>query len=151
MALRLSTGLKNAMLGETGFKGALANGVLRIYTGAQPASPDNAVAGTLLMEVTLNGGAFSHGSPTNGLNWDDPALGYIAKPAGDVWRGSGLAAGVAGWARFCANPADDGSSSDTLARLDMSVGVSTGDLRLSNVNIAVGAPSTVDAASLRLP
>lgn len=70
MTIRASTGLKNAMLGEVGLKAALADGVIRVYSGAQPAAADNAVTGTLLMEITVDAGAFSHGSATNGLEWD---------------------------------------------------------------------------------
>jgi len=151
MTIRASTGLRNAMLGDVGLKTALTDGVIRIYTGSQPASADAAVVGTLLMEITLDGGAFSHGSPTNGLEWDTPAAGAISKPPGDNWQGSGIADGVAGWARFCANPVDAGGASTTLARVDMSVGKGTGDLQVSNVNVAIGAPITVDAATLRLP
>lgn len=151
MTIRASTGLKNAMLGTTGLKGATADGIIRVYSGSQPASADAAVTGTLLLEITLDGGAFSHGSSTNGLNWDTPTGGTISKPAADTWKGTGLAAGVAGWARYCSNPLDDGSSSTTLARIDMSVGKGTGDLQLSNVNTAVSAPITIDVATLRLP
>lgn len=151
MTIRASTGLKNAMLGEVGLKAALADGVLRIYSGSQPASADSAVAGTLLLEVTLDGGTFNHGTATNGLNWDDPADGEISKPAADTWEGSGVASGTAGWARFSGNPVDDGSASTTLPRIDMSVGKGTGDLQLSNVSVEAGAPVTVDVANLRLP
>jgi hypothetical protein len=151
MTIRASTGLKNAMLGTVGLQGATADGVLRIYSGSQPASADAAVIGTLLMEVTLDGGAFAHGSPTNGLNWDTPSAGTISKPVADTWKGAGLTNGVAGWARYCSNPLDTGASSTTLARIDMSVGSGTGDLQLSSVNIATSAPTTVDVATLRLP
>lgn len=151
MTIRASTGLKNAMLGNVGLKGATADGVIRIYSGSQPASADSAIIGTLLMEVTLDGGAFSHGSATNGLNWDTPALGEITKPIADTWKGSGITDGVAGWARYCSNPLDDGTSSTTLSRIDMSVGKGTGDLQLSNVNVATSAPISVDVATLRLP
>ena len=151
MTIRASSGLKDAMLGEVGFKAALANGVLRIYTGVQPASADQATTGSLLATITLAGGAFTHGSPTNGLNWDTPDGGTISKPSGATWTGTGSAAGVAGWARFFGNPVDDGSQSTTLARLDMSVGKGTGDLQLTNVNLEVSAPVTVDVATIRLP
>ena len=151
MTVRLSSGLKDAMLGETGLKGALADGVIRIYSGAQPASADNAIAGTLLAEITEGGGAFAHGSPTNGLEFDPPSLGIIAKAVAETWTGNGLANGTAGSGRICANPLDDGTSSTTLARLDFSVGKSTGDLQLSTVNVETGVPVTVDVAQITLP
>ena len=151
MTIKASTGLRDAMLGEVGFKAALADGVLEIYSGAQPASADAAIAGTLLAKITLNGGAFAHGSPTNGLEWDTPSGGQIEKPAGDVWSGLGLAQGTAGWARFKANPADNDASSTTLSRLDFSVGKTSGDIRLPNINIDVNDPVTVNAATMTLP
>jgi hypothetical protein len=151
MTIRASSGLKAAMLGEVGFKAALADGVLRIYTGVQPADADQAVTGSLLATITLSGGVFNHGSPANGLNWDTPEGGTISKPAASTWTGTGSAVGVAGWARFSGNPVDSGVQSTSLARLDMSVGKGTGDLQLSNVNIEVSAPVTVDVATIRLP
>lgn len=148
--LRFSTGLRNGILNATGIKEAMADGVLRIYSGAQPVSADNAVSGTLLLEVTVDGGAFSHGSATNGLEFDAPAAGVLSKAAAETWRGNGLADGVAGWFRFCANPVDSGGSSTTLARIDGSVGRSAADLNLSNVNIAVGVPNTIDVFSISM-
>lgn len=148
--LRFSTGLRNGILNATGIKEAMADGVLRIYSGAQPASADNAVSGTLLLEVTVDGGAFSHGSATNGLEFDAPAAGVLSKAAAETWRGTGLADGVAGWFRFCANPVDGGGSSTTLARIDGSVGRSAADLNLSNVNIVTGVPNTIDVFQISM-
>lgn len=151
MTVRVSTGLRNAMLGTSGLKTALANGVLRLYSGAQPASADSAASGTLLAEITLDGGAFAHGSPTNGLNMDTPADGAISKPSGDVWTGLGLVAGTTGWARFCGNPTDDAGASTTLSRIDYSVGKTTGDIHVSNINVEVGVPVGVDVATMSFP
>lgn len=151
MAVRFSTGLRNALLGSADFQTAFLNGVLRIYSGAQPATADAAVTGTLLIEITNGGGAFSHGSPTNGLQFDEPVSGVISKAAAQTWQGNGVAAGVAGWARLSGNPLDDGSSSTTLARMDMSVGKTGADLNLSNTTVAIGAPQTIDVFSLAMP
>lgn len=148
MSLRFSTGLRNAMLGSTGLKAAMANGVIRIYSGAQPANADSAVQGTLLAEITVDGGAFSHGSPTNGLNFDDPANALLQKAAAETWRGVGLANGSAGWFRFCANPADAGGASTTLARIDGSVAKTGGDLSVSNTNVETSVPITVDVCNI---
>ena len=54
MALRFSTALRSAVIGTVGMAGALSTGIIEIYTGAQPASADDPVAGTLLGRVTLN-------------------------------------------------------------------------------------------------
>lgn len=150
MALRFSTGLRNGILNATGIKEALADGVIRIFTGAQPATADSAVSGTLLLEVTVNGGAFVHGTATNGLEFDAPADGVLSKAAAETWRGSGLATGTAGWFRFCANPVDSGGSSTTLARIDGSVARTGGDLNLSNISIVTGVPNTIDVFQIAM-
>lgn len=57
MALRYSTGLRNFLNEGGSIKQALANGKLKFYTGAQPASADDAPSGTLLATITVNSGA----------------------------------------------------------------------------------------------
>ena len=59
MAQRKSTGLVNFMADEGSAQNALANGRLYIYSGAQPASADDAISGTLLVTLTKGGGAFT--------------------------------------------------------------------------------------------
>lgn len=151
MALRFSTGLRNKMLGSEDLRTAFTNGVLRIYSGAQPVSADAAISGTLLLEITVDAGAFSHGVPTNGLNFDAPANGVISKAVAEAWRGNGLAAGVAGWARLSGNPVDDLGNNTTVARIDMSVGKTGADLNISNTTVAVSAPTTIDTFALTMP
>ena len=142
MTVRLSTGLRNNLVGSIGFATTLANGVIDIYTGAQPATADAAITGALLGTVTLNSGAFASGTPTNGLTFAAPANGAVSKSG--VWSFNGIAVGTAGWFRFRANAADAGAISAVLPRLDGSVAVSGADLNLSNISITVGAPNTID-------
>lgn len=153
MAFRLSTGLRNAMLGATGLKAGLADGKIKIFSGSQPASADNAEQGTLLMELTLDAGAFAHGSATNGIEFGTAASGAIAKASGEIWRGVAVAAGTAGWGRFVANPTDAGGSSDTLLRLDFTVGLSGSgaDATLSDITLEIDQSTTCDTFSLTLP
>lgn len=142
MTVRLSTGLRTALAGATGFSSAFANGVIEIYTGTQPATADAAVTGTLLGTVTLNSGAFTPGSPTNGLTFAAAANGAVTKAG--VWGFNGAANGVAGWFRLKANEVDAGGVSPSAVRLDGSVATSGADLNLSNITIAIGAPNTID-------
>lgn len=153
MTWRLSTGLRNAMLNATGLKGGLADGKIKIFTGSQPASANNAESGTLLLEITLDAGAFSHGSATNGLEFDAPASGVIAKAAAETWRGVAVADGTAGWGRFVANPTDAGGSSTTLLRLDFSVSLSGGggDVILSDITLETDQSVTCDVFQLTMP
>ena len=143
MTVRFSSGLRDAMLNSTGLKGAFTNGVLEIYSGVQPASADDAVQGTLLLTITESGGAFTPGSPTNGLNFDTALEGVIAKAAAETWSGSGVATGLAGWARLKGNAVDAGGASTTLPRIDLAIAQSGGDLNLSNTSIVTGAPNSV--------
>lgn len=132
-------------------KDVFRDGVLRIYSGAQPTSPDAAVSGTLLLEISESAGAFVAGAFDNGLEFGDAADGAISKASGETWQDTGIAAGTAGWFRFVGNPTDDGSASTSLPRLDGSVGTSGADLNMSSTSITVGATYTIDSFTLTLP
>lgn len=132
-------------------KDIMQNGVLRIYSGSQPATPEAAVAGTLLIEITVASGVFAHGAEANGLEFGDSVENYIEKCADEVWSGVGLSAGTAAWFRLCANPTDNGGSSTTLPRIDGTVGTSGADITISNTQIAVDATYTVDDFKLTIP
>ena len=149
MAIRFSTGLKDAVLGSIGFKGSLDAGVIKIYTGAQPANADAAATGTLLGTVTIDAGTTF---PADYINFDAPSGGVIAKAAAENWKFNGSADGTAGWFRYIGDPAsDDGSSqSTTYPRLDGSVAKTGGDLNLSNTAIVTAAPHTVDVFQLTM-
>lgn len=149
MTIRLSTRVRDNLAGTTGFSSTFANGVIEVYTGSQPASADSAVTGTLLGTVTLNSGAFTPGSPTNGLTFAAASGGAVSKSG--VWSFNGIAVGTAGWFRLKGNATDAGGASTTLPRLDGSVAVSGADLNLSNIAITVSAPVTVDTFTVTIP
>ena len=54
MALRLSTGLRQALLGTADFRTEFTGCFINIYTGNQPADPDDAATGTLLAKLYSN-------------------------------------------------------------------------------------------------
>lgn len=147
--IRLSTRLRDNLAGATGFSTTFANGVIEIYTGAQPATADAAVTGTLLGTVTLNSGAFTPGVATNGLTFAAASGGAVSKSG--VWSFNGVAVGTAGWFRLKGNAVDAGGVSTVLPRLDGSVAVSGADLNLSNIAITIGAPVTVDTFTVTIP
>jgi hypothetical protein len=149
MTVRLSTALRTALAGTTGFGSVFANGVIEIYTGTQPATADAAVTGTLLGTVTLASGAFTPGSPTNGLTFAAASAGAISKSG--VWSFNGVAVGTAGWFRLKGNATDAGAISTALPRLDGSIAASGADMNLSNISITVGAPTTVDTFTFTIP
>ena len=144
MTLRHSTGLRNNLAGSTGFAATFANGIIEVPTGTQPTSADAAATGTLLGTITLASGAFTPGNATNGLTFATAADGAVSKSG--VWSMNGIApGGTAGWFRLKGNALDNDLLSTTLPRLDGSIAVSGADMNLSNITIAVGAPTTVDS------
>jgi len=148
MATKLSTGARNGLMDA--LDTMLTNGVIEIYTGAQPATADLAESGTKLLRVTLASGAFSAGVATNGLNLGTAVDGVTGKEVAEVWSGVGLAAGTAGWFRYYANDYVTGAST-TAVRFDGICGVGTGQLRMSSLSIATGATTTVDSGSITQP
>lgn len=156
MAERLSTGFVQALNTVGSVKSILANSVIYIYSGTQPATADDTETGTLLMKLTLNGGAFVSGVATNGLNLDISAGGVMAKAVAEVWSGIGLAAAgtagtVAGWFRWYANTVVQGAST-TGVRVDGAIGTTTSyEMRMANTTIVENGPSTVQAGTYTSP
>lgn len=149
--LRLSTGFRDKLLGTASFQTIFDYGVIYIYTGVQPTSADNSVQGTLLGRVTIDGNSFTFGNQANGLRFDAPSNGEIAKVASDAWQFTGLADGTAGWGRLMGNDLDDLGQSTTLPRIDFSIGRTGADLNLSNTSIVTNAVHTIDVFRYTIP
>ena len=124
----------------------LRNGILEIYTGSQPADADAAETGSLLLKVTIASGAFVAGTATNGLNIATASSGVSAKEPAEVWSGVGLAAGTAGWFRFHSNAYTTGLSTSAV-RMDGTCGITSGEMQMSSLSVAVGATITVDSGT----
>lgn len=149
--MKFSTGFVEGLANGDGMKSMLNNGVIYIYSGSQPTSADNAATGTLLALVTLDGGAFTHGSATNGLVLENPGGGVCQKPAAATWKGTGLEEGQAAWFRFSGNSLDSQGASTTLPRIDGTVGTTGADLVGSTRSIKVGVPFSVDIFAITFP
>lgn len=150
MALRLSTGLRDALLDTGSFKATMADGVIHIYSGSQPSDADSAETGTQLIIITESGGAFTSGVATNGLEFGTATSGVIPKAAAETWQGDALATGVCGWFRFYANTVVTGAST-TGVRFDGLVATSGGQLNISATQVTSGATTTVDSFSVTMP
>ena len=153
MTVRFSTGIRQQMLADAANSGnglaeIMTDGVIYIQSGAQPGSADNAMTGSTLLIISVNGGTFTPGSPTNALEFDAPVAGVLPKAAAEVWQGVGIAAGVATWFRHMANAVDGFGSSTTLPRIDGSAGTFGTDIILSTVNIAIATPVTADVYNI---
>lgn len=117
--------------------GAAHNGYVVSSTGSVTATYSN-----------MSGGV----SAVNGLFFAAPSAGTVSRAG--VWSFTGIAAGTAGWFRLQGSTADAGgviSAAPFLARVDGSIATSGADLNLSNISIAVGAPSTIDSFTFTIP
>lgn len=154
MAVRLSTGAVNALAGggagDGSFTDVFADAVVAVYTGTQPANADAAESGTLLGLITVNGGAFTGGSATNGLNWDASIAGVCSKPSATEWAIIPAVSGTPGWARLYANDMTT-DASETAVRIDMSCSVGAGDLRFSSTTLTAGIKSVVNTLNVTVP
>jgi len=152
MAERLSTGLRDAMVGAGGssMADALNDGIIKIYTGSQPADADSAETGTLLATITQDSAAFTSGVATNGLSFGAASSGSAAKTSGEVWSGVAVATGTAGWFRFFANTVVEGASTSGV-RFDGNIATSGADMNMANTSITSGGTTTIDSASITVP
>ena len=128
MSLRKNTALRNAQADALGdnFDG----GTLKIYTGAQPASANDAASGSLLATITI---------PT-------PAFGTAASGAIDkagTWSVVATGTGTAGWARM--------ESAAGAKKMDFSVAESAADLIIDNDAVVTGGVVTVTGLTITTP
>ena len=144
MAIKTSTGLRNAMLATGSAKAALDSGRINIYAGAAPATADDAVGGaTLLCAITLN-------STGTGILFDTAAVnGVLAKKPSETWSGSIVATGTAAWYRHVA-AADDGTLSTTAPRLQGTVALIGADLNI-DPNFISGQTKVIEHYVIALP
>lgn len=134
MTARISTGVQNAMCNAAvDLLDVAGPGAIDVYTGAQPASANDAPTGTLLVSFTL-------ANPACG----DAAVGQAAL-AGVPISATAVADGDAGWFR-----AHD--SGDTIA-LDGACGaVGSGEqLELSTVSIVVDSEVQITSGGFTMP
>lgn len=115
----------------------------------------NGLTVTSTGSVTATYGNMASGvAAVNGLILSPAALGVISKPSGHVWSFAGVAAGTAGYFRWYASEDDTGalvSAAPWPCRMDGSIAVSGGDMALSVINVAVGAPNTIDSLTFTQP
>lgn len=145
MTLKVSTGLRNAMLSTGSLVAGLGSPLIMVYGGTVPATADADVTGTLLCIISLN----STGDP---LGFDPATGGTLPKAAAEVWSGTNVASGTATHFRIVDSAfPDDGTASTTQMRLQGTCGTAGADLNMSSVNLTAGATQTIDASNITLP
>lgn len=148
MAFRLSTGLVATMLATSSLKAALegsAGFLIDIYSGTQPANPDTAPTGTLLVTVSLNGAG-------TGMHFETAAVsGALPKKASETWSATAVATGTAGWFRIRTTTDTGTEASTTASRVDGAIATSGGEMTLGSLTVTSGAPFVMSAGSVTLP
>lgn len=116
-----------------------------VFTGAAPA-PEAAATGTKLIRYTNAGGA-------TGLTLEGVAgTRRLRKPAAEVWSGTTLASGDAGYYRIV-RLGDTHAQSDTAQRIQGLCGsdIATADMYLPSVAFTAGVVRSIADYSLELP
>lgn len=141
--MKISTGLRNALLSGGSLKATLAGGEIRIYSGTVPADADASIGSATLLVTIKNGGS--------GINFAaSAAAGVLNKASGETWSGTNAATGTASFFRHVLS-ADDGSASTTASRIQGTAAVAGADLNLTSVSLTSGATQTIDFYSVALP
>lgn len=149
MAIRLSTGLKSALYTNFGFTAMMGYGTIKVYSGPQPTSADDAPTGTYLGVITQDGLTFVPGTTTGGLAVALNESAQLAKSG--TWQFNGVNTGTAGWWRWVWNGGaglaiDDDSSSLYYPRMDGLVGES---LQLVETSITPATQFNITTFALR--
>ena len=130
--LRLSTTARNALANaiKTAIDAGAAGGTIKIYSGSQPATPQDTATGTLLATLTF-------GDPSFG----SAATGVITANA--IAQVNAVATNTAGWARI--------ADSDGNAIMDVDVGTSGATINLNTTSIVSGGPVSITSATITMP
>jgi len=145
MSLKLSTGLRNALLDTASFRTIMNSCTLKIYDGAVPASADNAPTGTLLSEIFLNNDGVT------GLTFNTAAIGgVIEKTTAEAWEGTNGASGTASYYRLELS-GDLGTLNTTDKRVQGGVAVTGAELNLTSIALLLSASQKIDYYSIAIP
>lgn len=149
MTIKISTGLRNAMLSTASLADALNLGFVEIYAGTVPATADAALDGSNTLLSTISNNAGVTGLTLNG-GTGAASGGVMGKTSTETWSGVNAASGVATFYRHVA-PGDDGSLSTTQARIQGSIATSGADMNLTSTALSSGATQTINFYSVALP
>lgn len=136
MTIRLPVASRNAAADAIAARtdAGAGSGLVRVYTGSQPASADLAATGTLLATFTTNDPAFAAaGSGTATLDVT-PALSAV-----------GVAAGDAGWFRIV------DSTGATVIDGSVTASGGGGDLIMSTITVSIGLTLQLTAGTITMP
>ena len=146
--LKISTALANHLAASGSIKDALDGFVIRVYSGAEPAtanaaiaaSPTNVLLCTLSVDDSGTGVTFD-GTPVNGI---------LSKDSTETWIGDIIANGTASFFRIVAVD-DTGAESALLIRVQGSVGTVGADFLVRSTNFVQGEEQRADSCNIGIP
>lgn len=116
----MSMGLRTMLLGGEGLAQVMNYGVIELYHGSRPATPDEAVSGVRVGIVSNYGSLFSPGNIDGGLLVDGSTPGLLTDNGN--WYIRGLRSGVVDWWRWRWLWQDHRGLSYSLPRIDGDAG-----------------------------
>lgn len=91
------------------------------------------------------------GLDVEGLTWGESSNGVVSKTVGEVWRGTALTNGSAGWFRCWEQGDNPNLASSTKARFDGAISTSGGEITMSNVTVEKDAVQSLSVCSYSSP
>lgn len=143
--IKLSTGLRQALAITGSLKETLDGGLVRIYSGAIPASADAALGGAVLLNEISAGGS---GTP---VTFEATAPGGIlVKNVAETWVGTNAADGTPTFFRYVLS-GDAGDASASAVRFQGSAGVLGSDMFIATLPLVNGQPLSFELFQLAIP
>lgn len=152
MLFRLSSGLRNAIMSQYGLGLMMNGGVIKIFSGTIPNSPNDAISvdSDYLGIITTDGKIFIPGNDTIFAGLYFSLINYGTLIQSGKWVLTGKNTGLATWFRwYWADPDPDGFST-YYPRIDGDIG-STGVLKLQNYNITTSTLVEIEQVMIVLP
>ena len=148
----MSTGLQTYITLTGSLRAALASCLVKVYSGAVPASADAALGSAVLLDTYSAGSGGSGGTPGT---WDATMVsGALVKTTTETWKDASsgpVATGAASFMRIVL-AADDGTASTSQIRVQLTTGTVAADALLSNTTYTANASQrTLSGAQLIIP
>lgn len=139
MAFKYSNAWRNAVLDTGSTKDTFAGGMITLYSGVVPATPDSALSGnTALVKFSVDGDG------STGLTLAESAVdGVIVKNASESWSGTATATGTATFFRYI-----NGDDNTIIIQGTCGGPSSAADMILATADITLGSDYTLDYFSL---
>lgn len=145
MTIQISTGLKAALVTLSGVQGLMDGGVIEVFGGTRPATPDAPAGETVLGRITQDGVTWYPFDSAGGLRTISTLPGVLQKEG--VWMFNGLTSGTATWFRWYWGGYDSKLETEYYPRLDGDVGE---DMILANAAISLGLQFYINQFTLTM-